>query len=41
VDYAKDFVLLSTVIPVKTYSSTYAQRNKLIKENKNKSGIYR
>jgi hypothetical protein len=49
--YAKDLVLLSSVIPVKTYYNTYAQRNKIIKENKNKShagaagaagaGIYR
>lgn len=39
--YAKDFVLLSSVVPVKTYFNTYAQRSKIIKDNKNKSGIYR
>ena len=35
-----DPVLLCAIIPIKTYSNTEADKSTILKENKNKSGIY-
>ena len=35
-----DPVLLAAIIPIKNYSNTEADKDKILKENKNKSGIY-
>ena len=35
-----DPVLLCAIIPIKSYSNAEADKKKIIKENKNKSGIY-
>ena len=35
-----DAVLLCAIIPIKTYSNTEADKSTILKENKNKSGIY-
>ena len=32
--------LLCAIIPIKTYSNAEAEKKKILKENKNKSGIY-
>ena len=35
-----DTVLLAAIIPIKTYSNIEAEKSQILKENKNKSGIY-
>ena len=35
-----DPLLLVAIIPIKSYSNTEADKDKILKENKNKSGIY-
>ena len=35
-----DSFLLAAIIPIKTYSNAEAEKKKILKENKNKSGIY-
>jgi len=34
------FLLLAAMVPIKNYSNTEADKDKILKENKNKSGIY-
>jgi hypothetical protein len=36
-----DPLLLAAIIPIKSYSNTEADKDKILKENKNKSGIYK
>jgi len=35
-----DSVLLCAIIPIKTYYNTETDKDKILTENKNKSGIY-
>jgi hypothetical protein len=35
-----DPLLLAAFVPIKIYSNTEADKSKILKENKNKSGIY-
>jgi len=36
-----DPFLLAAIIPIKSYSNAEADKAKILKENKNKSGIYK
>jgi len=36
-----DPCLLAALIPIKSYSNAGAEKDKILKENKNKSGIYK
>ena|SRR5437588_3557139 len=38
--YFSDPFLLAAMVPIKSYSNAEADKSKILKENKNKSGIY-